>query len=169
MLIDDESANHLLMHLADSFDQVMLYSNWAWGLGLELAMIRKTGWTSERKRETDTNQQKFSQCTKYMWPKQKEHLRLWPSRMSDTVRNLPNNNDNKASWVRTWHNMLLVIIWAGNCTNWKRSFGIPGLWFLIILTKVVDFLILLQVSVEDKKKKNFNVNVCSIFFTTSVT
>lgn len=44
--------------------------------------------------------------------------------------------------------MLLVIIRVGNCTDWKRGFGIPGLRFFVVLTEVVDFLILLQVSVE---------------------
>lgn len=44
--------------------------------------------------------------------------------------------------------MLLVIIRVGNCTDWKRGFGVPGLRFFIVLTEVVDFLILLQVSAE---------------------
>lgn len=82
------------------------------------------------------------------------------------------------SWVSTWYNVLLVIIRAGNCTDWKRGFGIPRLRFFIILAEVVDFLILLQVSVEEERKKeramsqdllgvNFAVNLCSTFFPSS--
>lgn len=71
--------------------------------------------------------------------------------------------------------MLLVVIRAGNCTDWKRSFGITRLRFFIILAKVVDFLILFQVSVEETKEKtttisqdmfglNLTVSWCSILF-----
>lgn len=49
--------------------------------------------------------------------------------------------------------MLLVIIRVGNCTNWKRGFGVPGLRFFIVLTEVVDFLILLQVSAEKRNSQ----------------
>ena len=49
--------------------------------------------------------------------------------------------------------MLLVVIGVGDCTDWKKGFGIPRLHFFIILAEVVDFLILLQVSASRKKSK----------------
>lgn len=61
--------------------------------------------------------------------------------------------------------MLLVIIRVGNCTDWKRGFGVPGLRFFIVLTEVVDFLILLQVSAERRKRQSNegrNAPDCSI-------
>lgn len=50
----------------------------------------------------------------------------------------------------TWYSVLLVVVSVGNCTDWKRGFGIPWLRFFVILAKVVDFLILFQVSVGGK-------------------
>lgn len=50
--------------------------------------------------------------------------------------------------------MLLVVVGTGDCTNRKGGFGVPRLRFFIILAKVVDFLILLQVSVSEEGKKN---------------
>ena len=49
--------------------------------------------------------------------------------------------------------MLLVVIGAGNCTDWKRNFGIPRWRLIIVLPKVVYFLIFLQVSVERARER----------------
>lgn len=54
--------------------------------------------------------------------------------------------------ARTWYNVLLVVVGVGNCADRVGGFGIPRLRFFVILAKVVHFLILLQVSVEERGK-----------------
>lgn len=78
--------------------------------------------------------------TRNFWQNKLAWTQAWPAERPKKKKR--RNGDS------TWHNVLLVIIRVGNCTDWKRGFGVPRLRFFIILTEVVDFLILLQVSAE---------------------
>lgn len=140
------------MHLMHDFDQLMLRCNRTCTRIMFLRWPRgNKGWTFGSEMEKREMEQKPKSYTQYRcdhdrpeaWAcdNEKKRWRLWWS-----IKQM--------SWLSTWYNMLLVVIGAGNCTDWKRGFGISRLWFFIILAKVVDFLIFLQVSVKDEKKKN---------------
>lgn len=106
-----------------------------------------SAWVSQRaETDRDTDGMNFREMNKW----ERKRMQAETGHLYVTEKHSDHRQD------FTWYNVLLVVIRVGNCTDWKRGFGIPWLRFLVILAKVVDFLILLQVSVRREEREREN-------------